>query len=283
MIRAEFRRGNVTDDSDDPRGVQLALLTRIAALYERRGLLTVGRTAALSKHCPRAEQCWRAAADHRPPANAKRSGIALPWVGPDYQAGGVVVVAINRSNPEGLLSEYATACETAGDESQLNRLAAGYKRIHRRLFAYRTCESAAVVQDWLAGGRIRAHRPPQDLVPVLKSIARLQAVKCAPDKPPRYSPTKKMEDNCPPWFLVAEFDILQPGAIITFGRAGHKAVKHQSGYHQIGRPGECMRGEIHRGQTAIPVFSLGHPAINRWSWDRSHRSMVRWLRANRRT
>ena len=140
--------------------------------------------------------------------------ITLPWIGPGYELGGVVVIAINLHNASGLLTEYSIACSSAGTPeypSQIGSFEASRKRAHRSQFAYGSIRTAAMLLDNLDGDAIRDRSDPFDLITPINRIARLQAVKCAPADDRRGSPTTVMRQNCPPLLLRGELAILQPG------------------------------------------------------------------------
>jgi hypothetical protein len=150
-----FRQTAVVDEVDVPRGDQIELLSTVAAMYAKAGLIIDGDAPPLWDCCPRSDECWRTALDARPSRADGRAGIALPWIGPAYRLGGVAVVALNLRDAGGLLVEYAITCRTAGEGSQLSCLAAGSRIAHRSRVAYASARSAAAIRDWIYGEPIR--------------------------------------------------------------------------------------------------------------------------------
>jgi hypothetical protein len=81
QLTRAFHDTNVVDPPDYPRGGSLRLLTRIASLYERRGLLSDTKPEPLWRCCHHGSDCWAGVAEpHRRKVNSGR--ITLPWIGP---------------------------------------------------------------------------------------------------------------------------------------------------------------------------------------------------------
>ncbi len=273
-----FRSWDVVDGIDIPRGRQARLLARVAGLYERTGLIANGRTPALWKCCPLGEACWRSALDSRPVNVCGRAGVTLPWIGPEYREGGVAVILINLRDAGGLLAEYEITCETSGGGSQLNELAAGKRRALGSRVAYASARSAAAIQDWIAGDEICDRDEPRELVSVLKSTVRLQAVKCSPQDSGRSSPTPEMADNCPALLLERELAILKPRCVLTLGAAPWLAIKQLPGYSEQDDWTDrfsCGHWQSEAGEHI--VFSLDHPASVD-HWDQGHQDLLVRLR-----
>ena len=229
-ITHHFERTRIVDEPDFPRGEQLRMLSGLTRIYASEGLIRGVRAAPLWACCPQAPDCWKAAAAHRPPRRDDRSGISLPWIGPEYQRGGVAIIAINLRDAGGLLREYEITCESAGDGSQLSRLAAGFRTAHGSRLGYGSTRSAASVLDWLEGRPITDRTEPSELCGVLRRVTRLQAVKCSPADGGRSSPTPEMAHNCPELLLTRELELLRPGAVLTFGDAAWRAVYRMRDY-----------------------------------------------------
>jgi hypothetical protein len=277
LIRRFAVEPRVVDPPDFPQGEQLRLLTELQGLYEREGLIEDGETHPLWACCPHAADCWRAPIAHRPSARNGRSGVALPWVGPHYQPGGVAVIAINLRDAGGLLQEYEITCETAGEPSQLNRLAAGYRTAHGSRFAYGSTRSASVVLDWLEDRPIVDRDDAAQLASVLKRIVRLQAIKCSPHDGDRSSPATTMAHNCPRYLLEREIAVVQPAVLVTVGAAAWRAVYDMPGYVDAdGGTERLSYGTLRIDGGRCWVFSLDHPvAGNRW--DRGHQDLLHEL------
>lgn len=272
-----FRQTAVVDEVDVPRGDQIELLSTVAAMYAKAGLIIDGDAPPLWDCCPRSGECWRTALDPRPSRADGRAGVALPWIGPAYRLGGVAVVALNLRDAGGLLVEYAITCRTAGEGSQLSCLAAGSRMAHRSRVAYASARSAGAIQDWIYGESIRDRKNPTDLVEVLDATVRLQAVKCSPQDGGRSTPTDAMSSNCPPLLLEAELAILKPRGLLVLGTAAWHAVEAMAGYTEDGWGDRLSRGRLQAGVDEIVAFSLDHPAAG-GLWDRGHRQLVANLR-----
>lgn len=272
-----FEAAAFVDAVDLPRGAQLRLLTSIAGLYERHGLVVDGATPRLWDCCPLAHECWRQALDARPRDAGERSGISLPWIGPAYRRGGVAVLALNLRDAGGIVAEYEITCRTGGDGSQLSNLAAGRRTAHGSRIAYASSRSAAAIQDWLAGRAIADREAPQDLVAVLESLVRLQAVKCSPQDGKRSTPTPPMAVNCPALLLQEELAILKPKCALTLGTQAWQALEAMPGYTEIDWADQLSCGQLKTQAGNIRTFSLAHPASGR-RWDEGHQHLLEYLR-----
>jgi hypothetical protein len=282
-VRQWFIDHEVVGDEDIPSGEQLELLTELSSLYTQRGLLAEdGSQPPLWRCCTNRSSCWRDNVDCRPPEADGRSGISLPYIGPSYRPGGVVVVGLNLRDAGGLLEEYAITCSFPGEPSQLNELVRGRRKIHGSTFGYRTTRSAAAVLDAIDGDPVEDHENPVDLAPILKRIARLQYVKCSPDDGDRSSPTDAMTKNCPPLLLLDELSILRPTAILTFGDAFFDGLEMLPGHRWENGTDWLAWGTITIGQHEAEVFSLYHPAAARGYWQYGQDDLVEMLR-NRQT
>jgi hypothetical protein len=271
---ARFRQSEVVDDVDIPRGPQLALLAELTELYEHEGLL--GREPRpLWDCCPNAGECWKRAWQHRPRSGVDVGGISLPWVGPDYRRGGVVVVAINLRDASGLLVEYAITCATAGD-SQITRLASGHRTAHHSRLAYGTARSAAAVLDSVTAREVSDSERPHELVEALTRTARLQAVKCSPADDARSTPTPAMRRHCPPLLLARELELLSPGCVLTFGDLPWRAIRNVPGYEETDWADHVSIGVLRGAEREATVYSLAHPATG--LWDRGHAQLLAHLR-----
>ena len=260
-----------------PRGTQVRLLAEVAGLYEQTGLIVDGDTPPLWECCPMGEDCWRSARDVRPEHAHGRGGISLPWIGPRYRPGGVAVIAINLRDAGGLLEEYAITCVTAGEGSQLNRLAAGDRKAHGSRIAYASARSAAAIRDWSVGNEIRDRPAPPDLVEVLNSSARLKAVKCSAHDGERSTPTDEMSVNCPSLLLERELAILKPSCVLTLGTAPFDAIRAISGYTEEGWVERLSWGRLETSAESRAIFSLTHPAAG-GLWDQDHALLLTHLR-----
>ncbi len=94
-------------DSRMPRGDQLDLVERFAALYETNDLIHGGATPPLWKCCKNSDECWQQALDARP--KPPDGGISLPWVGPEYEPDGVLVLGMNFNDASGAAMGFKLA------------------------------------------------------------------------------------------------------------------------------------------------------------------------------
>ncbi len=276
-VRAWFEDHAVVDEADVPSGHQLAFLTELANRYAGHGILEAEHQPALWRRCPLADECWMGKEAVRPPEADGRSGLTLPWVGPTYETGGVVVVAINLRDSGGRLMEYSITCRSGGDGSVLNVFDGGGRRALGSRLAYGATRSAASVADWLAGRDVEDREDSRLLASVLESTVRLQAVKCSPDDGDRSTPTPAMKTNCPRLLLEDELEVLRPAAIVTVGGAAWQAVTELTGYEDTGWTDPLSWGRLDSRGRGYDVFSLDHPAQGD-GWDRGHRDLLVELR-----
>ncbi len=279
-----FEEKNVVDPEDYPRGVALRLLTRIGTLYERLGLMSESKPEPLWRCCPHGAECWAGATKPRRGSKVNDGRITLPWIGPAYEQGGVVVIAINLHNASGLLTEYSIVCSSAGTEdhpSQIGSFEASRKQAHRSPFAYRSVRTAAMLLDDLDGLAIRDRSEPSELIAPINRIARLQAVKCAPVGGRRGSPTSTMRQNCPPLLLRAELAILQPSVILTVGGPAEHAIKQLPGYTSVRTQGATKRATSPVEGETCTIFSVAHP-VSPAAWQADHGALMRHLRSKQR-
>jgi hypothetical protein len=263
------------DAEDVPAGEQLTLLTRVASLYETKGLLRDGSAPPLWECCPNAGSCWaRAAPGSQPNSGEANGGMPLPWIGPGYRRGGVVVVAINLRDASGLMIEYVITCWPTG---QLDTLSGGGYKPHSSDFAYRSTRSAAALVDLADGRPAEDHAEPTQLAPYLRRTARLQAVKCSPRDEAMSDRTPEMRHNCPPFLLTDELDILRPGFILTLGGEPRDAIDRVDGYEYTGSAERLHHGTLRRPGWSARVICLDHPASRNGGWARSHEQMLKLL------
>jgi hypothetical protein len=273
-VLAWFRRRRVVDEVDFPRARQLSALTEIARLYERRGLLRAGQALPLWEACERCNRCWAGAEPLRPGIEHERSGVSLPWVGPNYEVGlGVAAIGMNLRDAGGLLTEYEISARSGGAGSQTSCLEMGQKTAHGSPWAYGSLRSSGAVADWLAGQPIRDRTDPKELVAVLEQTARLQAVKCSPDDGARSTPTPAMVAECPSFLLSDELERLRPAAVVGFGLDVYDALGRLGA---IADGGDYLAwGRFETRGRQIPVFWLYHPSGRYWS--HSHAALLAHL------
>jgi hypothetical protein len=269
-LRARFVDYEYRDEI--PAGDQAGLLIRLLDLYESKsdegkGLLPGGRPKALCNVCPNADECWagaKRAACREPRSRAggeddENGAICLPWVGPKYEVGGVVVVGINPNvSPDDytdLLTEHGISWDYVS-QFRLARRARGGSR-----FGFGAMRSAAALLDVLDGQRPRDRQNPIELVPAVLRTARLQAVKCVPVQP-RSRPYAAMWKHCPPFVLGDELDVLRPGTLLGLGDKTHGAITQVGDFEKFsGRVKNVTSGLLRRPGWDAPalVYMLPHP------------------------
>jgi hypothetical protein len=281
-------RRRFTDENFEPGQLpnsrQARLLLRVLDVYERKALLNErGAVAALCQICPHSEACWPPAPndERREPTQRygdddEDGGLCLPWIGPEYDTGGVVVLGINlnfrpRDYTE-LLSEHAITWKSA------TQFAVGAKAEGGSRFGFAAMRSAAALLDWLEGKPVCARRP-KELVEPLRRIARVQAVKCVPCRRDS-KPFPEMWKNCPPLVLGDELHALRPRVVLALGERPAHAITQLRGFGKSrdDAPRICQ-GAIRRGRWQADVFTLPHPRSGNVS---SELSFIRALRADQR-
>src|SRR3954451_18861396 len=108
QLLAAFKRDQV-EPASLSRPFRWELALGFCELYETEGLIRDGCAPPLWKCCPHVEDCWRAAWDALPMASAEDGAISLPWIGPEYRPGGVVIVGINFNDANGLTRAFEIA------------------------------------------------------------------------------------------------------------------------------------------------------------------------------
>jgi hypothetical protein len=83
------------------------LVLQLANLYAEHDLIIDGAAPPLWSCCANRQMCWRSAQDARP--NASCAGISLPWIGPDYKPGGVLILGMNFNDYGGLAAAWKLA------------------------------------------------------------------------------------------------------------------------------------------------------------------------------
>jgi hypothetical protein len=252
-------------------------LLDLAQIYEQEHVLADGRAPALWRKCTcRAE--WAGFPDDWKPRRAVggqgNGGIVFPWIGRNYEPGGVVVLGINLRDASGLYVEYEIAAR------QLEVLAAGGYKVHNSWWAYRSARSAAAALRSLAGADEFDIENPSELAPVLDATARLQAVKCSSRDGARSARTAEMNANCPPRYLARALAVLRPAVLVSFGLETWYAIE------RIGQVDESIGGE-HFSRSTVCVEGiefemvwLHHPAaVGRDAWRLSHELLLDNLHA----
>lgn len=247
-----------------PVASQAKTLLRLLDVYEQAGLLPDERPTSLCSICRNKTACWSTAKRNewrqprRSDAEDDENGcVPLPWVGPRYRRGGVVVLGINpnihrRDYSDVLIEHSNTWCQYIANFRRGKRSVGGSR------FGFAAMRSAAALLDALDGPRPRL-REPEELVETMLRTARLQAIKCMP-KRPSSKPYADMWRHCPQMLLMEELNVLKPGVVLALGRKPVDALEQLEGFDAPrSRASRSRIGTLRgRGFTA-DVYSLPHP------------------------
>lgn len=265
-----------------PEGAQLDLLVRLARLYAELGVLEGEPTPALHRTCPSAAACWSGRGNAQPQGVssfdvASENGcMFLPWVGPRYRQGGVVVLGMNLRNSEGGDWEFGLEHRIARDPAwgQEVGLRAGHKA-HGSNWSKGTMRDVAAVRRSWTGESGLDTRDGAELADALLSSARLQAIKCSPVGG-RSSPTPAMAKNCPSRFLAHELGVLRPSVVLAYGAPAHAALAATGRVEVRATVSGFRRAHLVRGESAITAFLMTHPAHGRWH--KAHGALIESLK-----
>ena len=195
--------------------------------------------------------------------------MPLPWVGRDYERGGVLTLGINLNDASGLAMELELG------EDQLRELNAGSKRIHGSMWAYRSARSVAAVLRWKAGHADLDVTDPNEIAAALDSSARLQTVKCSPRNDALSRPTDAMRSNCPPRYLKEELAVLHPDTILAFGQPTWDALDAIGVIREDHPDDDYSRCRIRIDDLDCQLIWLHHPAKPPGNmWARSYERML---------
>jgi hypothetical protein len=232
--------------------IAIELFERCLALIDARDL---HRESCLRVSCQHAGRCW--AVEEGCPTSPVLP--RLPWIGPDYLPGGVVIVGMNAPTHAGLFDE------TFVTEAAFRELEAGRQRFFGSRargpswFHYRAAVAAGLLIDW-AAGRVPTVREPVTAVEAVMASARIQAVQCAPANGPRRTPTSAMLKHCPTHLAWPTLEILAPRRVALFGTATRRAFEKSHQVEWIVSEPLLRRGTTLLGKQLVDVFSLRHPS-----------------------
>jgi len=265
-LAGRFRAYGYVREEQIPDGEQALTLLRLLDVYERAGLLRRGRPVALCRICRHARTCWAGATPGALRQPQERFGeddedgsICLPWVGPSYRPGGLVVLGINPNVYGGdytdLLIDHGIVWDHWIAGFREGRRAEGGSR-----FGFGAMRTAAGLLDVLDRQPVR-DREPDELVEATKRIARIHAIKCVPRRS-RSRPFPSMWSRCPALVLRAELEILEPRILLVLGEQPGAAVADLPGFRAAHVPElPALRGELELDTGAVAdVYSLPHPA-----------------------
>ena len=252
---------------------RLDLLHAAAGLYEREGVLVNGVALPLWMECKSSDACWARVPDRWRPRTEdeqqQSGGMPLPWVGLNYDRGGVLTLGINLNDASGLDMELGLG------EDQLRELKAGRKRIHGSMWAYRSARSVAAVMRWKAGRTDLDVTSPEEIAAALDASARLQTVKCSPRNDAYSRPTDAMRCNCPPRYLKQELAVLRPDTILAFGQPPWDALDSIGVIREEYQDDDYSRCLVRIDDLDCELIWLHHPAKPPGNmWARSYERML---------
>jgi hypothetical protein len=287
-LRARF---DAYEFHDERPSVQAPLLLELLELYRTKKLLRRGSVRALCDICPNAESCWDKANDgqRRAPRepttpeseDSENGGIFLPWVGPQYKRGGVVIIGINLNitgdGETDLLIEHAITWQRYVGRFRLGVGGEGGSR-----YGVATAQSAQALVAWTTGRKVPAAAAPgSQLIDAVLQTSRLQAVKCVPRRS-RSEPFPQMWDHCPSFLLRDELDILEPAALLVLGQKTHQAVRALPGFQPKTHRRHFPHGQLKGAGWMADVFELPHPSRTAEA-PSAEMALRDWLRRNRRS
>ncbi len=256
---------------------RIALLSELTMLYEQREVVSGSTAFSLHKSCSCAAQCWGTLPAEARPTRSEIHGtgedgsIFWPWIGADYTGGGVCLLALNLHQGQWWApwtEEYFVA------KHQLDEMAAGKKRIHRSLFAYRSSTSANAILSAAAGAEPLLGPDPRLCAATMNGVARLQLIKCSPQRR-RAEPTGAMRDSCPELYAAEEIAILAPGALVLLGNDARRACEQMG---EIEWQVPLLRGRLALPELSIELFVVPHPNSRGTTWPNGHLRLVESLR-----
>lgn len=260
-----FRSYGYARKEQIPEGEQARMLLGLLDVYERVGLLRKGRPVALCQICRHAKTCWAGAmpGTSREPngpfgEDDEDGSVCLPWVGPQYRPGRLVVLGINpniaRRDYTDLLIEHGIVWD-----HWIARFREGLRAEGGSRFGFGAMRTAAGLLDVLDGKPVRA-REPEELVHTTTRVARIQAIKCVPRRS-RSQPFPPMWNRCPTLVLRHELEVLEPRIVLVFGDKPAAVVSQLRGFRGGHMPGlPAFRGRLELDSSAIDVYALPHPA-----------------------
>jgi len=246
--------------SDSPR---LKLLDRLCDLYATEGLLPDGADAPLFEVCRHRERCWPSGTQ----TPTVPSGVSVPWIGSNYSASRICVVAINLDGWGGLDAHWKICRSHIESQEQ------GGLGKDERWFAYRAMAYVSVVHDALRGQVSSDWEEPgrRRLAELWHECAFLESVKCSPPGS-RGNPLPAMFQECPRFLLRQEIEILKPAVVLLLGRTKNRdAVRPILDPRWGTHPGSIERDTFAlQGGGQVELFSLNHPsAQNPDAWRKS--------------
>lgn len=176
-------------------------------------------TSCLRGTCRHSHECWASG-----PHSSTEMSLRLPWIGPSYEAGGVLLVGMNAHTHRGLFDEWFVI-DSAYRELQAGRQRFfGTNRTGPSWFHYRAAVVASVLLEHSRGGSLSIPEP-REAAEALLSCALLQSVQCSTTSTSRGTPTARMLKHCPTLTAWPFLEILRPARIVLFGSAVRRAFE----------------------------------------------------------
>ncbi len=249
------------------------LRAALLAQYVARGIVNEnGEGLPLHVHCPSAQSCWSTlGAQHRPAAPF--GGVSLPWIGPGYAPGGVLLVGINMNEHGGLGAWEGLIRGALADLPHKDRLYAS-DTYAGSMFQQRAGWYAAVILRHLGVAEFQDGHPVLDwhhhpsrntrICQAWERLAATNQVKCSPlvsPETPKSRPTEGMWANCAPLWLALELEVLRPSVLLVLGLGENLT--------QLGRIGSMegrrvcqgiFRGTVQSRTGHLEIVGVTHPA-----------------------
>jgi hypothetical protein len=179
-----------------------------------------------------------------PSACPGRSGRSMDW--PAFVEHRIAVVAINFNFYGGLGAQQWVR---RGDIHE--RLGRG----KRSLFPYRVGQYLAALLASQRGEAVTVNDDPAAGADGFESCAFIQAVQCSP-RPEVGRPSDAMWSNCPPRYLLAQLELLEPRLVMAVGRPTWPWVRDLCGV-QVRE----YRPSLWRGSSnAVEAVFVNHPS-----------------------
>lgn len=255
---ADFRA--TLDQTFDLQAHQAEFVDGLVRLYVERDLInSSGNALPLHLSCPRCGVCWKGDTALTS-ANPEDQRVPVPWVGPKYRKGGVLLVGINLHDYGGLASNWWFCSAYARDQRD------GKRGGGNHTFAYGAALYANAILACLDGHPLTTTElpEPEALAYIWDRCALTEAIKCAPATP-RSEPLDPMFQECPDLLLLEEFALLEPRVVVLLGRSRLRdtvrpLLRERSKLAWGGSPG-CLEwdGFDINGLPAA-LFSLNHPS-----------------------
>ena len=224
--------------------------TGFKQLYTQLGLGPRCEETFLPERCPQAGTCWRGEEPRTPNRAAleakQNGGLSMPWVGPDYEETRLLILGINTN-------EYAhwTAMRELAEQGK-DQLKAGRVRL------YGTA--------WLGLPFDGDEYSGPVLADLLDRVAMTNHIKCAPTGS-RSKPTTAMWEQCGPYILPKELELLRPTRVLVLGSGDNgwyfqTRVRSEvdSKTHALTIEGVRLKSRLIRWNDGVEALVMPHPS-----------------------